>query len=63
MNSSRIKKASYNLAWLTIYEITVFICNLILPRLIISTYGSAYNGLISSVTQFLNFVSIPSVEK
>lgn len=58
MKSARIKKAGYNLVWLIIYEVTIFICNLILPRLIISTYGSAYNGLISSVTQFLNFVSI-----
>lgn len=58
MKSARIKKAGYNLCWLIIYEVTIFICNLILPRLIISTYGSAYNGLISSVTQFLNFVSI-----
>lgn len=58
MKSTRIKKAGYNLVWLIIYEATVFICNLILPRLIIHTYGSAYNGLISSVTQFLNFVSV-----
>ena len=58
MENSRIKKASKNIVWLVIYELTAFVCNLILPRLIISTYGSAYNGLISSITQFMNFVAI-----
>lgn len=58
MGSSRIRKASLNLIWLIIYEGTVFICNLILPRLIITQYGSAYNGIITSITQFLSFVAI-----
>lgn len=55
---NRSKRAKYNLIWMAIGEIVSFSCNLILPRLIISNYGSAYNGLISSVTQFLNFISI-----
>lgn len=58
MENSRIKKASLNIIFLIIYEVATFVCNLILPRLIITTYGSAYNGLISSITQFLNFVAI-----
>lgn len=58
MENSRIKKASWNIAWLIVYQITIFACNLVVPRLIITTYGSAYNGMISSITQFLNFVSI-----
>ncbi len=58
MGSSRIKKASLNIIWLIVYEVVVFACNFILPRMIITTYGSAYNGLISSVTQFMNFVAI-----
>ena len=36
----------------------MFVCNLILPRLILSNYGSAYNGMVSSITQFLNLVSL-----
>lgn len=58
MGESRLRKATFNMAWLIIYQITIFTCNLVLPRLIISNYGSAYNGMISSITQFLNFVSI-----
>lgn len=58
MNDSRLRKAKLNLIWLIVFEIVTFVCNLILPRLIILNYGSSYNGLISSITQFLNFVSI-----
>ncbi len=58
MKDTRTKRASLNIIFLLMYEVAVFICNMILPKMIISTYGSEYNGLISSVTQFLNFVSI-----
>ena len=56
--TTRIKKASYNIIFLSIYEIVAFICSLILPRLILKAYGSEYNGIVSSITQFLNFISI-----
>lgn len=55
---SRLKKASYNIIVLILYQITVFSCNLILPRIILGAYGSEYNGIVSSVTQLLNFISI-----
>lgn len=57
-NTSRLKKAYYNIIVLALYQITIFICNLILPRMILGAYGSEYNGIISSVTQLLNFISI-----
>lgn len=55
---SRSKLAFKNSLFLTIKEIVILICNLILPRLILSNYGSEVNGLISSITQFLSIVSI-----
>lgn len=58
MGELRLRKALLNMIWLIIYQVTIFSCNLVLPRLIISNYGSVYNGMISSITQFLNFVSI-----
>ena len=58
MDNSRVKKTSNNIIWLAIYQIVAFISNLILPRLIITRYGSAYNGMVSSITQFLGFISI-----
>lgn len=40
-----------------IFQITTIICGFILPRLILSTYGSEVNGLINSITQFLGIIS------
>lgn len=34
------------------------ISGLIVPRLILSTFGSEANGLVSSLTQFLNYISL-----
>lgn len=39
-------------------QIVTMISGLILPRLIISTFGSEVNGLCSSITQFLSFISL-----
>lgn len=58
MAESRVKKASLNLITTSLYEIITFVCGLILPRLILSHFGSTYNGITSSVTQFLSLVSI-----
>lgn len=41
-----------------IYQAVAMIQGLILPRLIISTFGSDVNGLVSSITQFLSFISL-----
>lgn len=40
------------------YQIVTIISGLILPRLLISTFGSDVNGLVSSITQFLSFISL-----
>jgi O-antigen/teichoic acid export membrane protein len=34
------------------------LCGLILPRLILTRFGSAYNGLTSSISQFLSWVAL-----
>lgn len=41
-----------------ILEIVTVICSFILPRMIISGFGSEYNGITSSVTQFLSVVTL-----
>lgn len=38
-------------------QIVVLVCGFVLPRLILSYYGSETNGLVSSITQFLNLIS------
>ena len=55
---SRGKKAFYNTIFGFADEIVTFICGLILPRLILMYFGSSYNGIVSSVTQFISFVAI-----
>lgn len=39
-----------------LYEIIAIIAGLIVPRLILGSFGSSYNGIVSSVTQFLSFI-------
>lgn len=41
-----------------INEIITFIVGIIIPKLIISFYGSEINGLVNSITQFLGFISL-----
>lgn len=50
----RSKKTFINTAFALLEELVVVICGLILPRLILATFGSKYNGLTSSITQFLS---------
>lgn len=51
----RGKRAAINSLAGLLRELAVIICNLIVPRLILSHFGSSYNGLVSSVTQFLSY--------
>lgn len=39
-------------------QIVTIICGFILPVLILEAFGSAINGLVSSITQFLGFISL-----
>ena len=41
-----------------IYQLITIICGFILPRFFLSCYGSEINGLVSSITQFLGFISL-----
>jgi len=38
------------------YELIAIIAGLIVPRLILGRFGSSYNGIVNSVTQFLSFI-------
>ena len=54
----RSKKAILNTIAGLSYELVAIICGFILPRLILSAFGSGYNGITSSITQFLGYVSL-----
>lgn len=56
--NSRLKKAYYSTLTSVIYQIASIICGFVLPGLILKAYGSSYNGVIASITQFLGFFSV-----
>ena len=47
-----------NLLSAVMYQITHLIYGLIVPRLILGSFGSELNGMVSSITQFLSFISL-----
>ena len=58
MGNSRTKNAILNIIFSLILQIVISAKGLILPRMIIPTYGSEVNGLILSITQFLAYISL-----
>lgn len=47
----------YNSISPLIYQITTIVCGFILPRLILSHFGTEINGLVNSISQFLGVIS------
>ena len=47
----------YNSISPLIYQVTTIICGFILPRLILSHFGTEVNGLVNSITQFLGVIA------
>lgn len=54
----RKKRLAYNSISALIYQITAILCGFILPRLILKAYNSEVNGLVNSITQFLQIIAI-----
>lgn len=54
----RSKKALINTFAGLMYELVAAVCGFILPYLILSRFGSDYNGITSSITQFLGYISL-----
>lgn len=52
----RSKKALINTIILFLVQLVTIIYGMIIPRMIITQYGSSVNGLISSITQFLGYI-------
>lgn len=55
---SRGRKAIVNTIVGLSYELVALICGLVITRLILSNFGSAYNGITSSITQFISCISL-----
>lgn len=55
---SRKKKLLLNTSLSIAYKLVSVVCAFILPRLILSHFGSAVNGLTESIANFLGFISM-----
>ena len=55
---NRTQKFALNSLTAAINQIVVMIVGFITPRLMISTYGSEVNGLVSSLNQFISYISL-----
>ena len=54
----RSKKALINIISSILLQMISIVSGLIIPRLIIGTYGSCINGLVASITRFLGFITL-----
>ena len=54
----RSKKAIYSIFTSLICQVVILLYGFIVPKIIITNYGSNVNGLISSVTQFLAYITL-----
>ena len=53
--SSRSKSLKLNMVTGLFQELVAVICGLILPRVVLAYFGSTYNGIVNSITQFMAF--------
>jgi len=55
---TRKTKLMLNSASSLLYQLTAIVCSFVLPRFFLSSFGSEVNGLVSSITHFLSFISL-----
>lgn len=56
--ASRVRKLKYNIFTSLMLQITTAVSGILLPRFILQKYGSDVNGLLSSITQFLGYITL-----
>lgn len=54
----RSKKAVYNTFSSLLFEVVAIFAAFILPRLILSHFGSGHNGVTSAINQFISYISL-----
>ena len=52
---SRRKSLQINVITALIQEMVAVVCGLVLPRIVLASFGSTYNGIVNSITQFMAF--------
>lgn len=54
----KTRETVLNIVFSFLFQVVTILCGLIVPRLIISTYGSDTNGTIATITQFLAYITL-----
>jgi len=50
--------AKKNVLYSVVLQIVTIVCGLIIPKIILDTFGSEVNGLVNSMSQFLNYITL-----
>lgn len=58
MSDSRLKKSVKNIIWGGGSQLLILLIGLVLPRIIMMSYGSEVNGLFNSVTQVFSYIAL-----
>ena len=58
MAKSRTKKVADNVLASVLSNVINLLCGLILPRLVLQNFGSAYNGITTSISEFISYISL-----
>ncbi len=58
MEDNRKKKLKLNTLFGFLYQVVAIVCGFILPRMILSYYGSEINGLVNSIQSILNIITL-----
>ena len=58
MTESRSKKFFYNTLFTALLQVVNILATLIVPKFMLQYYGSEINGLVTSVTQFINYFNL-----
>lgn len=53
-----MQKAKKNILTMLVSQLVATVCGVVIPRVIIGTYGSAMYGLTASIAQFLSYISL-----
>ncbi len=58
MKKNRTKNIAITIGMSLLSEGVALICGLVLPNMILTTFGSAYNGITQSISQFISYISL-----
>ncbi|RGJ66395.1 hypothetical protein DXD50_02995 [Dorea formicigenerans] len=58
MKYMRSKNAFQNVISAIVLQVIIVLTGIYIPQLMITTYGSSVNGMVSSITQFISYISL-----